>query len=112
MQKIDDPTDIRAACYGPTFPLAPSVNTTWIQAESIPWTCDPYRRFVAQKPGHCEACGELRWLDPHHLSPPEPRKTGQVAVDESVAGLRRVLDGLTVEDSGTFQRFDGGVIEW
>ena len=42
----------------------------------------------------------------------ETRKTGQVEVDESVAGLRGVLDALRREDSGSFQRFDGGTIEW
>ena len=42
----------------------------------------------------------------------ETRKTGQVEVDASVSGMRQVIAGLTPEDSGTFQRFDGGIIEW
>tara|TARA_B100000676_G_scaffold21851_1_gene18882 strand:- start:335 stop:502 length:168 start_codon:yes stop_codon:yes gene_type:complete len=35
-----------------------------------------------------------------------------IPVDESVTGMRNVIDGLTAEMSGTFQRFDGGTIEW
>ena len=31
---------------------------------------------------------------------------------ESVTGMRNVIDGLTAEMTGTFQRFDGGIIEW
>jgi NAD(P)-dependent dehydrogenase (short-subunit alcohol dehydrogenase family) len=42
----------------------------------------------------------------------ETRKKGQVEVDASVAGMRQVLADLPAEDSGTFQRFDGGTIEW
>lgn len=42
----------------------------------------------------------------------ETRKGGQVSVCESVAGMRRIIDNLSIADSGTFQRFDGGTIEW
>jgi NAD(P)-dependent dehydrogenase (short-subunit alcohol dehydrogenase family) len=42
----------------------------------------------------------------------ETRKGGQIAVDASVSGMRRVIEGLTTETSGTFQRYDGGTIEW
>ena len=35
-----------------------------------------------------------------------------ISVDESVTGMRNVIDGLTAEMSGTLQRFDGGTIEW
>jgi hypothetical protein len=33
-------------------------------------------------------------------------------MDASVAGMRQVLANLSAQDSGTFQRFDGGTIEW
>lgn len=42
----------------------------------------------------------------------ETRKGGQIAVDVSVTGMRQIIDGLTPETSGTFQRYDGGEIEW
>lgn len=42
----------------------------------------------------------------------ETRKGGQIAVDESVSGMRHVIEGLTDEMSGTFRRYDGGTIEW
>lgn len=42
----------------------------------------------------------------------ETRKGGQIPVGESVTGMRKVIDGLTPEMSGTFQRYDGGTIEW
>ena len=42
----------------------------------------------------------------------ETRKGGQIPVGESVSGMRGVIDGLTLESSGTFQRYDGGTIEW
>lgn len=42
----------------------------------------------------------------------ETRKGGQIPVSESVSGMRRVIDRLTPEISGTFQRYDGGTIEW
>ena len=35
-----------------------------------------------------------------------------IPLDESVTGMRNVIDGLTAEMSGTFQRFDGGTNEW
>jgi hypothetical protein len=35
-----------------------------------------------------------------------------IAVSESVSGLRSVIDGLTLEMSGKFLRYDGGEIEW
>jgi NAD(P)-dependent dehydrogenase (short-subunit alcohol dehydrogenase family) len=35
-----------------------------------------------------------------------------IAVSQSVAGLRSVIDGLTLEMSGKFLRYDGGEIEW
>lgn len=35
-----------------------------------------------------------------------------IPVNESVTGMRNVIDGLTPEMSGTFQRYDGGTIEW
>lgn len=42
----------------------------------------------------------------------ETRKGSGIPVGESVAGLRRVIDGLTPETTGTFRRYDGGTIEW
>jgi NAD(P)-dependent dehydrogenase (short-subunit alcohol dehydrogenase family) len=42
----------------------------------------------------------------------ETRKGGQIAVNESVSGMRGVIDELTNEMSGTFLRYDGGAIEW
>ncbi len=42
----------------------------------------------------------------------ETRKGGQIPVDESVSGMRGIIDGLTPEMTGTFQRYDGGTIEW
>ncbi|MCG8543965.1 MAG: SDR family oxidoreductase [Alphaproteobacteria bacterium] len=42
----------------------------------------------------------------------ETRKGGQIPVDESVSGMRGIIDGLTKETTGTFQRYDGGTIEW
>ncbi|MDH3702364.1 MAG: SDR family oxidoreductase [Alphaproteobacteria bacterium] len=42
----------------------------------------------------------------------ETRKGGQIPVDESVSGMRGVIDGLTPDMTGTFQRYDGGTIEW
>lgn len=42
----------------------------------------------------------------------ETRKGGQIAVSESVSGMRRIIDTLTKETSGTFLRYDGGTIEW
>ncbi|MDD9906288.1 MAG: SDR family oxidoreductase [Rhodospirillaceae bacterium] len=42
----------------------------------------------------------------------ETRKGGQIPVTESVSGMRNVIDELTPETSGTFQRYDGGTIEW
>jgi NAD(P)-dependent dehydrogenase (short-subunit alcohol dehydrogenase family) len=35
-----------------------------------------------------------------------------VEIDESAAGVRRVIDGLTPADSGTFLRFNGDTIPW
>ena len=35
-----------------------------------------------------------------------------IPVDESVTGMRNVIDRLAAEMSGTFQRYDGGTIEW
>ena len=42
----------------------------------------------------------------------ETRKSGQIDVQTSVHGLREVIDNLNAETSGTFRRYDGGVIEW
>jgi len=42
----------------------------------------------------------------------ETRKGGQIPVSESVSGMRKVIHGLTLETTGTFQRYDGGTIEW
>lgn len=42
----------------------------------------------------------------------ETRKGGQIPVEQSVSGMREVIDGLSEEMSGTFQRYDGGTIEW
>ena len=41
----------------------------------------------------------------------ETRKGGQIPVTESVSGMRLVINGLTPETTGTFQRYDGGMIE-
>ena len=35
-----------------------------------------------------------------------------IPVDESVSGMRNVIDSLTPNMAGTFQRYDGGTIEW
>ncbi|CAB4778610.1 unannotated protein [freshwater metagenome] len=37
---------------------------------------------------------------------------GDVDVDESVAGLRSLISGFTMADSGTFRRYNGDVIPW
>jgi hypothetical protein len=37
---------------------------------------------------------------------------GTVDVKVSVAGLRKVIDGLTTEQSGTFIRYSGEVQPW
>jgi NAD(P)-dependent dehydrogenase (short-subunit alcohol dehydrogenase family) len=42
----------------------------------------------------------------------ETRKGGQIPVEESVSGMRRIIDTLTTEQSGSFLRYDGGTIEW
>jgi NAD(P)-dependent dehydrogenase (short-subunit alcohol dehydrogenase family) len=42
----------------------------------------------------------------------ETRKGGQIPVQESVSGMRSVIEGLTREQSGAFLRYDGGAIEW
>ena len=42
----------------------------------------------------------------------ETRKGGQISVDESVTGMRRVIDGLDIDATGKFLRYDGGEIEW
>ena len=42
----------------------------------------------------------------------ETRKGGQIPVEESVSGMRGVIASLTKETTGTFQRYDGGTIEW
>ena len=35
-----------------------------------------------------------------------------IPVNESVSGMRGVIDAMTPEMAGTFQRYDGGTIEW
>ncbi|MFT5510648.1 MAG: NAD(P)-dependent dehydrogenase (short-subunit alcohol dehydrogenase family) [Hyphomicrobiaceae bacterium] len=42
----------------------------------------------------------------------ETRKGGQIPVQDSVSGMRHVIDGLDREASGVFLRYDGGSIEW
>ena len=42
----------------------------------------------------------------------ETRKGGQISVDESVTGMRSVIEGLDMPSSGKFLRYDGGEIEW
>ena len=42
----------------------------------------------------------------------ETRKGGQISVETSVSGMRRVIDGLNGEATGLFLRYDGGTIEW
>lgn len=42
----------------------------------------------------------------------ETRKGGQITVDQSVTGMRSVIESLTPEMSGSFLRYDGGTIEW
>lgn len=42
----------------------------------------------------------------------ETRKGGQIPVGESVTGMRGVIETLSPELSGTFLRYDGGMIEW
>jgi NAD(P)-dependent dehydrogenase (short-subunit alcohol dehydrogenase family) len=35
-----------------------------------------------------------------------------ISPGESVAGIRKVIDGLTAKDSGGFFNFDGTPLEW
>jgi len=35
-----------------------------------------------------------------------------ITVEESVAGMRRVMGGLTLQDNGRFLNYDGNAIEW
>jgi len=43
----------------------------------------------------------------------ETRAGGKgIPVDESVSGMRNVIDSLTANMADTFQRYDGGTIEW
>ena len=42
----------------------------------------------------------------------ETRNGGQIPVTERVSGMRYVINELTPEATGTFQRYDGGTIEW
>lgn len=42
----------------------------------------------------------------------ETRKGGQISVEESVTGMRGVIDRLDMQSSGKFLRYDGGEIEW
>ena len=35
-----------------------------------------------------------------------------VTPEQSIAGMRRVIDGLTVEDAGSFRVFDGSTLPW
>ena len=35
-----------------------------------------------------------------------------IPVSESVTGMRGVIEGITPDMTGTFQRYDGGTIEW
>ena len=36
----------------------------------------------------------------------------QIPVTERLSGMRQVINELTPETTGTFQRYDGGTIEW
>ena len=42
----------------------------------------------------------------------ETRKGGQIDVQTSGIGMRTVIDRFTPDMTGTFQRYDGGTIEW
>ena len=42
----------------------------------------------------------------------ETRKGGQIPVQESVSGMRDVINESNPSMSGTFRRYDGGTIEW
>jgi NAD(P)-dependent dehydrogenase (short-subunit alcohol dehydrogenase family) len=35
-----------------------------------------------------------------------------VEIPESIAGLRKLIDDLTIEDTGTFRRYDGKILAW
>jgi NAD(P)-dependent dehydrogenase (short-subunit alcohol dehydrogenase family) len=35
-----------------------------------------------------------------------------VEIPESISGLRKLIEGLTIEDTGTFKRYDGKVLAW
>jgi NAD(P)-dependent dehydrogenase (short-subunit alcohol dehydrogenase family) len=35
-----------------------------------------------------------------------------VEIPDSIAGLRKLIDELTIEDTGTFRRYDGKVLAW
>ena len=47
----------------------------------------------------------------HEAMSPEMRRS-MVDIDTSVAGMMKVMDGLTVEGSGRWYRFSGEVLEW
>ncbi len=38
--------------------------------------------------------------------------SAQVEPADSIAGMRKVIAGLTPKDSGTFRRFNGGEVSW
>jgi NAD(P)-dependent dehydrogenase (short-subunit alcohol dehydrogenase family) len=40
------------------------------------------------------------------------RDNGEIEVEESAAGLLRAIDGFTLEQTGTFQRYDGTTLPW
>ncbi|TXI16724.1 MAG: SDR family NAD(P)-dependent oxidoreductase, partial [Nitrosomonas sp.] len=37
---------------------------------------------------------------------------GLISVEQSVTGMRRVIDSLSFEDSGKFFAFDGQIVPW
>jgi len=49
---------------------------------------------------------------PGHVRTELGGKGALIDVDESVTGLRRVIEGLTLEHSGSFTRYDGTPIAW
>lgn len=49
--------------------------------------------------------------DNHEAMSPEMRRS-MVDIDTSVAGMMKVLDGLTPDGSGRWYRFSGEVLEW
>ena len=49
---------------------------------------------------------------PGHVKTDLGGKDASVAVEDSVAGLRGLIGQLTMDDSGTFTRYNGETVAW